>query len=60
MDQPHLIAAIHGVLEQLGGTAKTWRVDRMAAVMNSMTGKVQASLAPVASGCCNRTAGIRY
>lgn len=48
MDQPHLIAAIHEVLQQLGGTAKTWRVDRMATVMNPNTGKVQASFAPVA------------
>lgn len=48
MDQPHLIAAIHEVLQQLGGTAKRWRVDRMATVMNPITGKVQASFAPVA------------
>ena len=48
MDQPHLIAAVHEVLEQLGGTAKKWRVDRMATVINPNTGKVQASFAPVA------------
>lgn len=48
MDQPHLISAIHEVLQQLGGTAKAWRVDRMATVMNPKTGKVQASFAPVA------------
>ena len=48
MDQPHLIAAVHEVLEQLGGTAKKWRVDRMATVINPNTGKVQASFGAVA------------
>ena len=48
MDQPHLIAAIHDVLEQVGGTARRWRVDRMATVINPTTGKVQESFAPVA------------
>ena len=32
----------------LGGTAKVWRVDRMATVINPTTGKIQASFAPVA------------
>lgn len=26
----HLAAAIHPILEGLGGTARSWRVDRMA------------------------------
>lgn len=48
MDQPHLVEGIDGVLRRLGGTAKTWRVDRMATVINPQTGKLQASFAPVA------------
>lgn len=47
-DQPHLIEGIDGVLRRLGGTAKTWRTDRMATVINPQTGKLQASFAPVA------------
>lgn len=48
MDQPHLIEGIDGVLRRLGGTAKTWRVDRMATVINPTSGRLQASFAPVA------------
>lgn len=48
MDQPHLIEGIDQVLRRLGGTAKRWRVDRMATVINPQTGKLQASFAPVA------------
>jgi len=48
MDQPHLITAIHHVLARLGGTAKAWRVDRMATAINPNTGRVQASFAAVA------------
>lgn len=48
MDQPHLIEGIDQVLRRLGGTAKKWRVDRMATVINPQTGKLQASFAPVA------------
>ncbi len=33
MDQPHLIEAMDGVLRRLGGTARRWRVDRMATVI---------------------------
>jgi len=48
MDQPHLVEGIDAVLRRLGGTAKTWRVDRMATVVNPSTGRLQASFAPVA------------
>jgi transposase len=47
-DQPHLIEGIDQILRRLGGTAKVWRVDRMATVINPQTGKIQASFAPVA------------
>ncbi|HZD24423.1 MAG TPA: IS21 family transposase [Acidimicrobiia bacterium] len=47
-DQPHLIEGIDQILRRLGGTAKTWRVDRMATVINPATGRLQASFAPVA------------
>lgn len=48
MDQSHLIEGIDAVLRRLGGSAKIWRVDRMATVINPATGKLQASFAPVA------------
>ena len=48
MDQPHLIEGIDQILRRLGGTAKRWRVDRMATVINPATGRLQASFAPVA------------
>jgi transposase len=48
MDQPHLIEAMDGVLRRLGGTARRWRVDRMATVIVPGSADVQASFAPVA------------
>jgi transposase len=47
-DQPHLVEAIDGVLRRLGGTARYWRVDRMATVIVPGTADVQATFAPVA------------
>ena len=35
MDQAHLIRGIHQVLVALGGSARRWRVDRMATVLGS-------------------------
>ncbi|MGH9244161.1 MAG: Mu transposase domain-containing protein, partial [Acidimicrobiales bacterium] len=35
-------------MRKLGGTARVWRVDRMATVIDNRTGDVQASFAPVA------------
>ena len=47
-DQAHLIEGIDALLRRLGGTARVWRTDRMATVINPATGKLQASFAPVA------------
>ncbi len=47
-DQAHLIEAMDGVLRRLGGTARHWRVDRMATVIVPGSSDVQASFAPVA------------
>jgi transposase len=47
-DQPHLVEGIDQVLRRVGGTARVWRFDRMATVINPATGKIQASFAPVA------------
>ncbi|MCY4517919.1 MAG: hypothetical protein OXB99_11845 [Acidimicrobiaceae bacterium] len=44
----HLVVGIDEVLRRLGGTARRWRVDRMATVINPGTGKIQRSFAPVA------------
>ena len=47
-DQPHLIEGIDGVLRRLGGTARRWRVDRMATVIAPGTDRIQPSFVPVA------------
>jgi transposase len=47
-DQSHLIGAIDEVLRRLGGTARRWRTDRMATVVDPKTGVVQDSFVPVA------------
>lgn len=47
-DQAHLVEAMDAVMRRLGGTARHWRVDRMATVVVPGTGDVQASFAPVA------------
>ena len=47
-DQPHLIEGIDAVLRRLGGTARRWRVDRMATVIVPGTGRIQPSFVPVA------------
>lgn len=48
MDQAHLVEAMDGVMRRLGGTARTWRTDRLATVIVPGTAEVQASFAPVA------------
>jgi transposase len=60
-DQAHLVVGIDEVLRRLDGTARRWRVDRMATVINPTTGKVQRSFVPVAKhygveGVVNRPA----
>lgn len=47
-DQAHLVVGIDEVLRRLGGTARRWRVDRMATVINPNTGRLQRSFTPVA------------
>jgi Mu transposase, C-terminal domain len=47
-DQSHLVVAMHQILLRLGGTARRWRVDRMATVIRPGTSDVQRSFAPVA------------
>ncbi len=47
-DRAHLVVGIHEILQRLGGTAKRWRVDRMATVIKPGTSDVQRSFAPVA------------
>lgn len=47
-DQPHLVVGIDQVLRRLGGTARRWRVDRMATVIVPGTDRIQRSFAPVA------------
>lgn len=47
-DQPHLIAALDGVLRRLGGTPRAWRFDRMGTVVAVGTDRILASFAAVA------------
>ncbi|WP_277223004.1 IS21 family transposase [Mycolicibacterium hassiacum] len=47
-EQAHLVEALDGVLRRLGGTARRWRVDRMATVCDRATGRLLPSFAAVA------------
>jgi transposase len=47
-EQAQLVAALDAVLRRLGGTARRWRVDRMASVCEPATGRLLASFAAVA------------
>jgi transposase len=47
-DQAHLAEGVDGVVRRLGGTARKWRFDRMATVVDPETGKLRASWAQVA------------
>ncbi len=47
-DQAHLVAGLDEVLRRFGGTARRWRVDRMATVIVPGTDQVQRSFVPVA------------
>jgi transposase len=47
-DQAHLVVGLHEVLHRLGGTARRWRVDRMATVIRPGSNEVQRSFVPVA------------
>ena len=52
MDQAHLVWGIHQVLLGLGGSARRWRVDRMATVVVPGTNRIQPSFAGVAKHYC--------
>ena len=47
-DQGHVISGIDTVLRALGGTARAWRFDRMATVVDPGSGRLRASFAAVA------------
>jgi transposase len=47
-DQAHLIEGIDGVLRRLGGTARSWRFDRMATVCDPGSGRLRSDFAAVA------------
>jgi hypothetical protein len=47
-EQGALISGIDKVLRALGGTARAWRFDRMATVVDPGSGRLRASFAPVA------------
>ena len=47
-DQPHLVESLDEVLRRFGGTARRWRVDRMATVLVPGTDRIQASFVGVA------------
>lgn len=47
-DQAHLVVGLDEILRRFGGTAKRWRVDRMATVIVPGTDRIQRSFAPVA------------
>ena len=47
-DQAHLVEGLDEVLRRFGGTARRWRVDRMATVLVPGTDRIQASFVGVA------------
>jgi transposase len=47
-DLAHLVEALDAVLRRFGGTARRWRVDRMATVVDPATGRIQPAFAAVA------------
>ena len=47
-DQAHLINGIDQVLRRLGGTARSWRFDRMATVCDRGSGRLRADFAAIA------------
>jgi transposase len=44
----HLADAMHQVLVALGGTARVWRTDRMATIVNPQTGRITPDAAALA------------
>jgi transposase len=48
MDFAHLAAGLDGVLRRLGGTARSWRTDRMATVVEPGSGRLRPEAAELA------------
>ncbi len=44
----HLAGSLDGLLRRFGGTAKSWRTDRMAAIVSPGTGRIRAEAAALA------------
>jgi transposase len=47
-DFPHLVEAMAGVVERLGGVTRRWRFDRMATVCSPASGRVTPTFAALA------------
>ena len=48
---PHLAEALDGVVRRLGGTARSWRTDRMASVVRPGTDRLRPEAAAMAKHC---------
>ena len=48
MDFAHLVACLDGVLRRLGGTARCWRTDRMATIVQPGSDRLRAEAAELA------------
>jgi transposase len=48
MDFAHLVACLDGVLRRLGGTARSWRTDRMATLVEPGTDRLRPEAAELA------------
>jgi transposase/uncharacterized protein YjeT (DUF2065 family) len=44
----HLVAALDGLLQRLGGTARCWRTDRMSTIVEPGSGRLRAEAAELA------------
>ena len=47
-DQPHLVEGLDAVARRLGGLTGRWRFDRMSAVAQPQSGRLQVSFGPIA------------
>jgi len=48
LDFAHLVTALDGVLRRLGGTARSWRSDRMATIVESGSDRLRPKAAELA------------
>ena len=51
-DQPHLAEGLDAVARRLGGLTRRWRFDRMSAVAQPQSGRLQVSFGPIARHYC--------